>query len=123
MAPWKYRLIAGAKLIGLLVFFRVFFPLLVHPTWSLVVLWSFGIVCTIVGFVGFSRHVYPALKDTLNAPLMRLLLLGVSWFAGLLAYIQARRWIMLLTEVDPNNFPRALVAFAGLLFVPFWLVI
>ena len=30
---------------------------------------------------------------------------------------------MIITEVDPNNFPRALIAFAGLLFVPFWLVI
>src|SRR5215510_4734242 len=37
--------------------------------------------------------------------------------------IQARGWIMIITEVDPNNFPRALIAFAGLLFVPFWLVI
>src|SRR5215813_8641333 len=87
MAPWKYRLIAGAKLIGLLVFVSVFFPLLVHPTWSLVVLWSFALITTLVGVVEFWRHGYPALKDTLNAPLMRLLLLGLSWLAGLLAYI------------------------------------
>jgi hypothetical protein len=85
------------------------------------VLLSFGIVCTIVGFVGFWRHVYPALKETLNAPLVRLLLLGLSWLAGLLAYIQARVWIMVLTEVDPNNFPRALIAFAGLIFPLYWL--
>src|SRR5262245_585088 len=75
-----------------------------------------------MGVVEFWRHVYPTLKDTLDKPLMRLLLLGVSWLAGLLAYIQARLWIMLLTEVDPNNFPRALIAFAGLLFVPYWLI-
>jgi hypothetical protein len=49
--------------------------------------------------------------------------MGVSWLAGLVAYIQARGWIMLLTEVDPNNFPRALIAFAGLIFVPCWLLI
>jgi hypothetical protein len=87
------------------------------------VVWSGAVVCTVVGGVAFWRHEYPNLKDTLNAPLMRLLLLGLSWLAGLLAYIQARNWIMALTEVDPNNFPRALIAFAGLAFPPCWLVI
>jgi hypothetical protein len=87
------------------------------------VLWSVAIVTSLVGLVEFWRHVYPTLKDTLDKPLMRLLLLAVSWLAGLLAYIQARGWIMLLTEVDPNNFPRTLIAFAGLIFVPCWLLI
>jgi hypothetical protein len=44
MAPWKYRLIAGLKLIGLLIFIKVFLgpllELLLNPTWGPVVLWG-----------------------------------------------------------------------------------
>jgi hypothetical protein len=127
VAPWKSRLLALIKIIGLLTFAHVFTIALswvyAHPTRVSVVAWSFAIISTLIGVVEFWWHVYPTLKDTLDKPLMRLLLLAVSWLAGLMSYIQARGWIMLLTEVDPNNFPRALIAFAGLIFVPFWLLI
>jgi len=127
VAPWKYTLLALIQIIGLLalalVFLIAFSWVSAHPTWVSVVLWGFAIILTLVGVVEFWRHVYPTLKDTLDKPLMRLLLLAVSWLAGLVSYIQARGWIMLLTEVDPNNFPRALIAFAGLIFVPCWLLI
>jgi hypothetical protein len=51
------------------------------------VLFGFAIVATIVGFVEFWRHVYSTLRETLDKPLMRLLMLGVSWLAGLVAYM------------------------------------
>jgi hypothetical protein len=51
------------------------------------VVYTFAIVSSIVGFIEFWRNIYPTLKDTLANPLMRLLMLGLSWLAGLLAYI------------------------------------
>ena len=40
MARWKYRLIAGLQLIGLLIFAKVFLGLLLNPTCMRVVLWG-----------------------------------------------------------------------------------
>jgi hypothetical protein len=70
-------------------------------------------VCSIVFLVEFWRKMYPPLKDALDSPMGSLLVLGFKGLAGLLAYILARAWLMQLTQVDPANFPRALVTFTA----------
>src|SRR5262245_14007101 len=100
MAPWKYRLIAFAELIGLFVLAKVFFGLLVNPTWGPVVVW--GMV--LIGYAWFVWSItsrwYPALKQRLGLPGVYKMLVTLNALAWLPGFWFARYVLNTLTGVD-----------------------
>jgi len=66
---------------------------------------------------------YPALQDKLNSVITTWVIkVGLNGLAGFLGYLYAHDYLNTLTGVDPNNFPKTLLAFT----VPYagyiWLV-
>jgi hypothetical protein len=111
MARWKYRLIAGLQLIGLLIFTKVFLELLLNPTWGPVVLW--GII-----LLGCARFVwtitfrwYPVVKARFGLPRVIKVFLGLNALLWLPGFCFARYALNSITGVDAGHFPTALWAF------------
>jgi hypothetical protein len=79
--------------------------------WVQVVIWTiYGISTLMFIFTVWSKW-YPALKTKLNPTMRRWLLVILNALAGFLGHVYARHYLNTLTEVDPTNFPRALLAF------------
>ena len=123
MARWKYRLIAGLQLIGLLIFAKVFLGLLLNPTWGPVVLWS-------IILLGCARFVwtitfrwYPVVKARFGLPRVIKVFLGLNALLWLPGFCFARYTLNSITGVDAGNFPTALWAFTLGSIAYVWLVL
>jgi hypothetical protein len=123
MAPWKYTLIAGAKLIGLIILSLVYLRLLFSPTWSSMVLWGTILIgCAWFVWILLSRW-YPTLREKFGLPRIYKVLIGLNALAWLPGFWVARYALNSITGVDAGNFPTALWAFTlgGIVYV--WLIL
>ena len=123
MARWKYRLIAGLQLIGLLIFAKVFLGLLLNPTWGPVVLW--GIILSRLCPVRLDHHfsLVSSGEGQIRIAACHQVFLGLNALLWLPGFCFARYTLNSITGVDAGNFPTALWAFTLGSIAYVWLVL
>jgi hypothetical protein len=90
--------------------------------WGQLLVGTIYLTATVMFISAVWRKWYPALKNKLNPTLGGWLLVLLNASFGFVGHLVARYYLNTLTGVDPNNFPKALLAFTVPATAYIWLI-